>query len=256
MKKLFFKALFLAYLNVYLFGQTLGNLDTQNLKKIYPDHIKSATSKIIVWQDETIMPLHINQFNLCRYNLGRSVFLPLYIPAKEDSLCEIHESFLKKMYGNTPEEVEKNLVTIDWMPRIFGAGIYKLQMTKINGIDKKIKKISDELEQLVIKKPHLRVFLENPGGGFKWRNVANTNRLSNHSFGIALDINAHQSRYWQWDLQKLGMPLEYGVVPPYRNVIPWDIVSIFEKHGFIWGGRWPNYDTMHFEYRPEMLFVT
>jgi len=28
---------------------------------------------------------------------------------------------------------------------------------------------------------------------------------------------------------------------------------VFERHGFIWGGRWWHYDTMHFEYRPELL---
>jgi hypothetical protein len=28
---------------------------------------------------------------------------------------------------------------------------------------------------------------------------------------------------------------------------------VFEQHGFIWGGRWAHYDTMHFEYRPELL---
>jgi hypothetical protein len=28
-------------------------------------------------------------------------------------------------------------------------------------------------------------------------------------------------------------------------------VEIFERHGFIWGGKWYHYDTMHFEYRPE-----
>jgi D-alanyl-D-alanine carboxypeptidase-like protein len=33
--------------------------------------------------------------------------------------------------------------------------------------------------------------------------------------------------------------------------MPRDIVDIFERHGFIWGGKW--YDTMHFEYRPELL---
>ena len=26
-----------------------------------------------------------------------------------------------------------------------------------------------------------------------------------------------------------------------------------EAEGFIWGGRWYHYDTMHFEYRPELL---
>jgi hypothetical protein len=30
-------------------------------------------------------------------------------------------------------------------------------------------------------------------------------------------------------------------------------VRVFEKHGFIWGGAWYHYDTMHFEYRPELL---
>src|SRR5260370_39823973 len=40
---------------------------------------------------------------------------------------------------------------------------------------------------------------------------------------------------------------------PYKNEIPWEIVHIFEKHGFIWGGKWYHYDTMHFEYRPEMI---
>jgi hypothetical protein len=40
---------------------------------------------------------------------------------------------------------------------------------------------------------------------------------------------------------------------PYRNRIPHRIVEIFERHGFIWGGKWYHYDTMHFEYRPELL---
>ena len=35
--------------------------------------------------------------------------------------------------------------------------------------------------------------------------------------------------------------------------MPQNLIDIFEKHGFIWGGRWYHYDTMHFEYRPEVL---
>jgi hypothetical protein len=30
-----------------------------------------------------------------------------------------------------------------------------------------------------------------------------------------------------------------------------EIVDIFERRGFVWGGKWYRYDTMHFEYRPE-----
>jgi len=32
-----------------------------------------------------------------------------------------------------------------------------------------------------------------------------------------------------------------------------EIVDIFERHGFIWGGKWYHFDTLHFEYRPEIL---
>ena len=39
----------------------------------------------------------------------------------------------------------------------------------------------------------------------------------------------------------------------YRNRMPEEIVTIFEKHGFIWGGKWYHFDTMHFEFRPELL---
>nr|WP_310556777.1 M15 family metallopeptidase [Flavobacterium sp.] len=35
--------------------------------------------------------------------------------------------------------------------------------------------------------------------------------------------------------------------------MPQKIVAIFEKYGFIWGGNWTHYDTMHFEYRPELI---
>jgi D-alanyl-D-alanine carboxypeptidase len=35
--------------------------------------------------------------------------------------------------------------------------------------------------------------------------------------------------------------------------VPAAIVHVFEHNGFIWGGRWYHYDTMHFEYRPELL---
>nr|WP_287226451.1 M15 family metallopeptidase [Mesorhizobium sp.] len=38
------------------------------------------------------------------------------------------------------------------------------------------------------------------------------------------------------------------------NNIPLPIVEVFEKNGFIWGGRWYYYDTTHFEYRSELLF--
>jgi hypothetical protein len=34
-----------------------------------------------------------------------------------------------------------------------------------------------------------------------------------------------------------------------------EVIKIFEEYGFIWGGNWALIDTMHFEYRPELLLL-
>jgi hypothetical protein len=70
-----------------------------------------------------------------------------------------------------------------------------------------------------------------------------------HSYGMTIDINVKNSNYWQWDCKCKNEEVTLS----YRNQIPLKLVSIFEKYGFIWGGNWKHYDTMHFEYRPELL---
>ncbi|MCI6802837.1 MAG: M15 family metallopeptidase [Prevotellaceae bacterium] len=62
-------------------------------------------------------------------------------------------------------------------------------------------------------------------------------------------MNTTYSNYWLWSNPKCS---ETDKIQ-YTNRIPIEIVKVFEKHGFIWGGKWYHYDTMHFEYRPEFF---
>jgi hypothetical protein len=84
------------------------------------------------------------------------------------------------------------------------------------------------------------------GGTYVCRHVADTGQTSMHGWGAAIDINPALADYWLWHRVA-------GGYSAYVNHIPSDIVAIFERHGFIWGGRWAHFDTMHFEYRPELL---
>lgn len=150
------------------------------------------------------------------------------------------EAFFLKMYGKNKEAVRKNLVEIDFL----GA---KLLVTKINSIDKKLTQVAKELA----KYPDLKKYLDNVGGTFNWRKIAGTDRLSTHSFGMTIDINVKYANYWRWAVED---KTEDGKRPiTYKNRIPLKIIQIFEQNGFIWGGKWYHYDTMHFEYRPELL---
>lgn len=220
----------------------------------YPDFNFKADSNHLIWPDGTTMiyddgiknksfieklnnPCLKNQLEMkyinneislnpdTNYNPGRIRFL----------------TFFMKMYGNNENEVCENLVEIAWMPKTIKK---RLQVTKINGVDKKLRAISAALDTLP---ENLKKYVVKPGGTFKWRKIARSNNLSSHSFGIAIDINIDYSNYWLWD------SVTFKGKYPYRNQIPIDIVRIFEDHGFIWGGRWYHFDTMHFEYRPELL---
>jgi hypothetical protein len=153
-----------------------------------------------------------------------------------------NEPFFEKIYGSTKADVEKNLVTITWCPKLIGQ---KIMVTKVNGVDKKLLEISKELDE----HPELKRYLTNIGGTFAWRNIAGTHRHSMHSFGMTIDLNTQYSDYWQWACKCTNENADLR----YQNRIPQVIVDIFEKHGFIWGGKWYHYDTMHFEYRPELL---
>ncbi len=148
------------------------------------------------------------------------------------------------MYGDSAAEVEKNLAPVVWMAR---TAPQTLRVTRVNGVNERLAAVSAELED---KLPAaLKVCATKSEGTYYWRKIAHSDRLSAHSFGIAIDINVAYSDYWQW-----SRPGADGHAV-YRNRIPLEIVEIFERHGFIWGGKWDHFDTMHFEYRPELLPV-
>ena len=149
--------------------------------------------------------------------------------------------FFAKMYGEDKAAVLENLTVITWLP---SSANIPLRFTRVNGAADSLQAVSDELDQL----PELHKYLDDPAGTFNYRKIAGTDNLSAHSWGIAIDINLEFSHYWRWSSEfKQGKPLRH------RNQIPMEIVKIFEKHGFIWGGRWEHYDTMHFEFRPEFF---
>ena len=148
-----------------------------------------------------------------------------------------NEQLFKKMYGRNETEVRKNLTTVEW----FGQ---KVLFTKINGANKQLEKVAAELNN----KPHLRKYLIK-ASTFYWRKVRGAQRQSAHSYGMTIDINTSYSNFWLWTNPKSSETDKLM----YENRIPKEIVEVFEKYGFIWGGRWYHYDTMHFEYRPEFL---
>jgi peptidoglycan LD-endopeptidase CwlK len=219
----------------------------------YPDLVASANESAILLKDGTRLPYHtdkpketwdekINHADLAtqleqHYDAGGFETPPSYL---FDPGRLRYQPFFQALYGKNQKAIEKNLVSISW-PTLKGET--KLQVSKIGGVDKKLLRIGQEIAKLPKSE---RIWAEG-AATYCYRVIKDTDRLSMHSYGIAIDLAPNTTQYW-----KDEAPSETAHIG-YHNTMPLSIVRIFEKHGFIWGGRWYHYDTMHFEYRPELL---
>jgi D-alanyl-D-alanine carboxypeptidase len=219
----------------------------------YPDQLVSHDDGTVTWQDGTVMPVGgrtqrslaellrapsiLDQFAI-PYPLGTNFKIPR--PDQDPGRIR-NEAFFTKMYGDCRSGgVEARLQPVAWMPHDGGG---TLLATSVNGVAGRLAAISRALETL--PKSMIK-FLVPSAGAYQCRTIAGTDRPSVHSYGAAIDINVRFSDYWRWTLRKTGQFT-------WTNRIPLAIVDIFERHGFIWGGKWFHFDTMHFEYRPAMI---
>jgi len=224
------------------------------LIRAYPASLASYDSTDLVWRDGTRMPLSdgqsVKSFSemLQHGSLLDQLRLPYPIGAIGAGLGPDNDpgrvrnrAFFDKMYGNCwYGEVAPRLVPVVWLPRSWGRSI---RITSVNGVAGRLAAVSDELDVLP---DAVRRYAYPPAGTYNCRTVADTGEPSMHAWGAAIDISTAHADYWLWRGSGLS---EAGPV----NRIPLEIVAIFERHGFIWGGKWSHYDTMHFEYRPELL---
>ena len=85
------------------------------------------------------------------------------------------------------------------------------------------------LQEIIDRGLDDKIHPEQFAGCYYPRFIAGSSTLSNHAFGLALDINAVEN--------------QRGTV----GLIDRGVVQIFQKWGFTWGGDWRYTDPMHFE---------
>jgi hypothetical protein len=240
-------------------AETRGDAPTQSvgraLLQAYPVYLHAlegaGPDAVLVWKDGTRMPLGTGLEKpltewLTKPDLGDILRFPYPVGTVANPPLRDHdpgrarpEAFFQKMYGDCRKgEVAAHLVDVIWLPTKSGQ---KLQVTGINGVAQRLQAVSLALDALPAS---YDVYLTPSAGAYACRPIAGTSNPSAHGLGIAIDVAIRRAHYWRW---------RPGGVAAYRNEIPLEIVRIFEAQGFIWGGKWWHYDTMHFEYRPELL---
>lgn len=151
--------------------------------------------------------------------------------------CRSYE-LLSEVYGSSKETIESKLTKVN-------LGYHNYQFNNSSNASSSLQVIMKQLIPLSQSNINVRKCLFPCSGTFNYRLISGTNRLSPHAFGIAIDLASDKRDYWKWASKAEG---EKRLVS-YSS----ELVEIFEKNGFIWGGKWSHFDILHFEYRPEII---
>jgi len=160
-------------------------------------------------------------------------------------------SFLGVLWeASTRKETEKQIVDINFLGQ--SARVHK-------GIQQKLAVIEEQIQAAAKTDNAIQTWIDAlaPPGGYYWRVIAKTKSRSYHSYGLAIDLLPNslddKESYWLWASQKRD---DWWNVPySERYHPPMTVIKIFESYGFVWGGKWEMFDTMHFEYRPEVFIL-
>ncbi|AVO47035.1 M15 family metallopeptidase [Phreatobacter cathodiphilus] len=229
-------------------GERLGRLAAA-----YPDHIARREGADLVWRDGTRMatgagaperPFEVMLRDATLADQMRQAYPagpPAGPPPRNHSPGRLRNTaFFVKMYGDCRHGgAQGRHRTVTWMPKTRPQA---LPVTTVNDVATRLERVVADLEGLPDR---LKAYLVPSAGTFNCRTVADTGLLSMHAHAAAIDLAVAHSDYWSWARARGDIP--------YRNRIPYAIAEVFEAHRFIWGGKWYHYDTMHFEYRPELI---
>ena len=234
----------------------LAQVDQAALDRLvaaYPDALAGHDAEALRWRDGTAMPLADGDKNRTFAEILRHPSItdqlrltyprgPLAKPPAVDADPGRfrNTAFFVKMYGDCKKgEVAPHLVSISWLPTTWGKAV---RVTSVNHVDERLRAVSAEIVLLPNKIKRAAYPI---AGTYNCRTVRTPgSRARTDTASRSISTLAY-SDYWYW------RPHTGRII--YRNRVPQEIVAIFEKHGFIWGGKWYHFDTMHFEYRPELL---
>lgn len=185
---------------------------------------------------------YVDYFYSSYYNHSNYKIYSKYLISKKNDY-----DFYFSIYGKNKNEILDNLIKLTFLKKSF-------YFNKKNKASSQLNKIFQEIDN---NKSSKNYFTKNIKiiSTFNYRNILYQNKLSLHSFGIAIDIipkDKNKFIYWYWAIPFVD---EWWKIKENEKFqIPKELIEIFESHFFYWGGRWYMFDIMHFEYKPEIFY--
>ncbi|OHA47116.1 MAG: hypothetical protein A3A80_01715 [Candidatus Terrybacteria bacterium RIFCSPLOWO2_01_FULL_44_24] len=162
------------------------------------------------------------------------------LPVPEEILER--QRIVEVLYYSFDDKLHKGQIVVDTSLAVDVKGAFDL----IKRIKFPVYSVIPIVDKLFLYDDEKSMSLNN-SSGFNYRMIAKTNKLSNHAFGRAIDINPAINPYIREDY-RYPEGVEYDSNLPGAMTADGKVVKYFKMHGWAWGGDWTDTkDYMHFE---------
>lgn len=157
-----------------------------------------------------------------------------------------------------PDDIRETLVLLDINHISFDGTLRRGQLVAHREVADELSKIFAEL--LTLRFPIQKIIpvsfyewsddasmADNNTSAFNYRVIYGTTRLSNHSYGLALDINPVLNPYHAADGKIFPPNTQYRQEIPGTLKADGEVVALFMRYGWEWGGTWEHKDWQHFQ---------
>ena len=174
------------------------------------------------------------------------------IPTLNEDILKQSRDFWDNIFGTEEMQIRKHCQLISFLDH--KTFVNNICVEALRNIEKEIMNAARTGKEVQRYLDELYIFYS-----FQQKQVIGSKNQSFHSYGLALDLvpKSYKGKhvYWKWsrvlDRQNwFRIPLKRRWHPPQ------EVIDAFENNGFVWGGKWYHFDTIHFEYRPEIIMLS
>ena len=215
------------------------------------DVVFSIAGRAIHFQDGRMLTEeHLDRRERCDPIFYRYSLEPLTQPiAPSDTPVRLCTDLQEVLWGRTEDQIREHARSTTFFDRRMFLNDLAVQA---------LREVEEDVLAISAADPEVASWIDDVDITYSFinRGIAGTSTRSQHAWGLAVDLvpTSYEGLqvYWRWTRawNRSGwhrIPLEQRWSPPEA------VVEIFERHGFLWGGKWAHFDNIHFEYRPEIL---
>lgn len=157
--------------------------------------------------------------------------------------------FLEALFGRTEQQIRRQGVSTSFLNRRVFVNTFCLEA--LQAVERRIFAVGE-------RDPAVATWIENIEVAYSFidKEIVGSGSRSHHAWGLAIDLvptsYGGKHVYWRWS-RVFNRQNWHRIPMDDRWSPPRAVIEAFEAHGFIWGGKWSHFDTIHFEYRPEIL---